>query len=290
MKIALIESYPNKKINYNKQIDVHLRNSISISKYLQADLLCEESDFLKAVKKEYDVLILGYATRYSPFHLIRQLIEKNKSAKKFAISNEYNSVSIVGGFAPYELIMNYEKAEGGESVLKTHFVNLNLLMSNKANRIIEKKYDCVYYGTFRPNRVKYFKIYLRDEIYLSTSKKNLKKFKHIGCSPRYINKLSFIRGFETLNLFKYSLYIEDEYTHLIFNNLANRWYEAGICNVVMFFDINCRNTVERSEIFHFISQIEYYFVKDYVDLQNKIKELKMLREDHDEITERDNYE
>ena len=37
-KIALIEIYPNKKMNLKKLIDAHLRNSVIISEFLNCDL------------------------------------------------------------------------------------------------------------------------------------------------------------------------------------------------------------------------------------------------------------
>ena len=110
MKIAIIEVYPNKKMDIKKMIDAHLRNSVIIANELKADLLCVESDFMNALKKQYDVLILGYASGYAPFSLIRKLIENNPNARKIVISNEYNIVSYVGGFNPYDLIANYDKA------------------------------------------------------------------------------------------------------------------------------------------------------------------------------------
>jgi len=279
MRIAVIEVYPNKKMNLSKMIDAHLRNSVIIANELNADLLCIESDFIRALKKEYDVLILGYASGYAPFKLIRRLVEKNSNAKKYIISNEYNKNEYIGGFKPFEAIVNYENCTNKQAE-KVHVLNLNLLLARKSNDIIEKKYDCVYYGTFRENRLKYFKEYLQSSVYLSTSDKNFKKYKHIGCNPKYIKKLIWAKSKETLNLFRYSLYIEDEYTHKVFNNLANRWYEAGFCNNVVFFDANCLNTIRKSEIGKYEDQIKNYIVYSYDDLQNKIKECNLDFEKH----------
>jgi hypothetical protein len=271
MKIAIIEVYPNKTMNISKMIDAHLRNSVIISKELDADLLCIESDFIKALKNKYDVLILGYASGYAPFKLIRRLIENNLNAKKYVISNEYNIVPSVGGFHPYDLIANYDKIKSKGNTIKNFYtLNLNLLLCRYSNELINKKYDCIYYGTFRVNRSKYFKKYLQKDIYLSTSDKNFKQYKNIGCNPNWVKKLSWEQKKETLNLFKYSLYIEDEYTHKVFNNLANRWYEAGFCNNVVFFDANCWNTIRKSEIGYFEDQIKDYIVTDYDSLQEKI--------------------
>ena len=272
MNIALIEIYPLKKIDIRKMIDAHLRNSITLSEYLQCDLLLIESDFISALDKKYDMFILGYASRYAPFQLINKLIEKNPQAKKIVLSNEYNINPSIGGFKPYELITNYEKASRSKAVLKQHFLNLNLLLSKASNKLNEKKYNCIYYGTFRINRIEYFKKYLKEDIYLSTSPKNFKKYKHIGCNPKLIKKLSWEEKTETLNLFKYQLYIEDINTHTNFNNLANRYYEAGFCNNVVFFDVNCRNTINKSELSYYKEQVEDYIVESYEDLQNKIKE------------------
>tara|TARA_R110000744_G_scaffold70991_1_gene143131 strand:- start:659 stop:1591 length:933 start_codon:yes stop_codon:yes gene_type:complete len=280
MNIAIIEPYNKKKLNFNNAIDAHLRNSIILSKYLGSDLLCIEQDFINSLNKKYDVLILGYASHYAPFQLIRKLQENNPKAKKIVLSNEYNVNSYIGGFRPYNLIANYKNATNTKSVLNQYFLNLNLLLSKKANIIIDKKYDCIYYGTYRINRKMYFQEYLKKDIYLSTSPKNFKKYKHIGCSPKYINKLSWINKKETLNLFKYQLYIEDTLTHNNFNNLANRYYEAGFCNNVVFFDVNCRNTINESELSYYKEQVENYIVLSYEDLQDKIKECNKDFEKH----------
>lgn len=281
MKIALIEIYPLKKMNLQKYIDAHLRNSITISKYLDCDLLLVESDFLAALNKKYDVLILSYASRYAPFKLIEEMFKRNKNAKKFWITNEYN-LSPIGTIVDYKhtIIANFEKQPYTRNVLKFHTLNLNLLLSKYPNRKLNKKYDCIYYGTFRIGRTKYYERYLQNDIYLSTSSKNFKKFKHIGCNPKYITKLNWVGKKETLNLFKYQLYLEDEHTHTDFNNLANRYYEAGFCNNIIFFDKNCKNTINNSELNYYKEQVENYIVKDYKDLQNKIKECNKNFEKH----------
>jgi hypothetical protein len=271
-KIAVLEIYPNKKTS-DKIIDAHYRNSKIIADYLSADLLCTEKDFIYALTKNYDVLILGYASFYAPFKLIRKLIEQNPLAKKFVISNEYNIVPSVGGFNPYELICNYEKIPNpGKVIIKQHFINLNLLFAKRSNSLIVKKYDCIYYGTFRLNRSVYFKKYLQDNIYVSTSSKNFKKYLNIGCHSKFIKKLSWQPRKETLNLFRYLLYIEDQTTHDNFNNLANRWYEADFCNCVVFFDKNCYNTIIKSEIGKYWDQIKFYVINSHDELINKINE------------------
>ena len=260
-------------MNARKCIDAHLRNSMELSKYLKCDLLLVESDFLSALDTTYDILILSYGSGYAPFNLIAELFKRNKKAKKFWLTNEYNLVPITS-IMKYEhsIIGNFEKQPYNKNVLNFYSLNLNLLLSKPPNELNDKKYDCIYYGTFRVYRSKYFTEYLQNKIYLSTSSKNFKKFKHIGCNPKYINKLNWIEGKETLNLFKYQLYIEDDRTHENFNNLANRYYEAGFCNNVVFFDVNCRNTINKSELSYYKDQVENYIVKSYKDLQNKIKE------------------
>jgi hypothetical protein len=281
VKIAVIEIYPNKKLDKKKAIDAHLRNSIIISEYLGADLLCVENDFIKALNKSYDILILGYASGYAPFQLIKRLVNNNPNARKIVLSNEYNIVPSIGGFQPYDLIANYDKIKSKGNTIKKFFtLNLNLLFAREPNALITKKYDCIYYGTFRINRSKYFKEYLQENIYLSTSDKNFKKYKHVGANPKYIKKLSWEQKRETLNQFRYSLYIEDNYTHSVFNNLANRWYEAGFCNNVVFFDVNCINTIRKSEIGYFEEQIKFYMVSSHEELQNKINECNKDFEKH----------
>ncbi len=286
MRIAILENYPNKKLDLSQHnhIDAHLRNSIALADYLKADLLLVEEDYYRALKKQYDVLILGSGSYYSPFALIKKLSDNNPDHIKICIANEYQQAVTIGGFRPYHLIANFENIITGtnsKNILSFNFINLNLLIAGEPNkRKHEKRYDCIYYGTFRPNREKYFAEYLHEPIHLSTSNKNFKKFKHIGCNPVWIKKLSWQPTNETLNLFRYSLYIEDQETHKNFNNLANRFYEAKKCNCVQFFDANCINTIERSEIARFSEEVKRYVVHTFDELEHKIKECNKDFEGH----------
>lgn len=241
-------------------IAVSYRNAEILAKDLGADLIMRPGD---KISKDYDVIILTYANRYTDFETLKSVIKKD-GQKRFGIKSEYEEVGYDRPyFRPFFTIANY--VGGGD-----YFINTNLLISREPNRIIEKKYDCIYYSRYRADRMIYCKEYLQGDIYLSTHPKNHKHFYHAGCRPKLIKHIDWTEGKETLNQFRYSLYIEDKYTHNVFNNLANRWYEAGFCNVVVFFDINCKNTVEKSEIAaHFDP---YYYVSNHAELMQKIQE------------------
>jgi hypothetical protein len=276
MKICIFEKTPTLNNEHNKRIDAHYRNSFILANELKADLLVTKKDYEKAINNIYDIGILQTNSMGTPIDKIKKIISNNNDIKLFYISNEYTTLS--GGIIykyPWKIITNYEKVKSPKNTEWVKSLNINLLFSKQPNDIILKKYDCIYYGTFRVNRDIYFQKYFKGNIYLSTGGKgkggNFKYFKHLGCDFKSILKLTWEDKKETLNLFRYSLYIEDVYTHKVFNNLANRWYEAGFCNNVVFFDVNCWNTIRKSEIGYFEEQIKDYIVTSYEDLQTKIE-------------------
>lgn len=281
MKICILETVPPKieKNNTIGRTDAHYRNSEIIAKELGAKLLFYKSSYISAINEKYDAIILACNSIGLPYNLITELIHKNNNAKLFYISNEYSNIT--GGFLnkyKWNIIANHDLSNKKVKCANNIYnLNLNLLFAKNPNNIINKKYDCVYYGTFRRDRESYFKKYIQGDVYLSTSGRgfggqaNFKYFKHSGCSFKAISKLKWDDGFETLNLFRYSLYIEDVYTHTVFNNLANRWYEAGFCNNVVFFDANCWNTIRKSELGHFESQVKDYVVSNHAELMDKIE-------------------
>jgi hypothetical protein len=266
MKIALIETTPSRPLY---AIDAHIRNTMYVAASLKADVFFGPDDYAKHAGKKYDVLILMYGSFYAPVDLIVSFMKKNPDARLFWFTNEYNigvNSFFMNDGRKFDVITNCEACSVKKNVGAVHTLNLNLLFAREPNPPAPKKYDCVYYGTFRPDRAEYFREYLQKPLYVSTSSKNFKKYKDSGCNPVFIEKLQWVKGQETLNHFRYSLYIEDKYTHANFNNLANRWYEAGFCNNVVFFDENCIATIRKSEIAPFIDEIRPYFVHDRASL------------------------
>jgi hypothetical protein len=245
----------------NNPIAVSYRNAEILAHELGAKLLMYKDDKLK--ENEYDVIILTYFNRYTDYKTLKSLIRNNQ--KRILIRTEYEKVIVsMKEFKPYYEICNFQ---GGQN-----FLNTNLLIARQPNTLTEKKYDCIYYSRYRADRIKYCKEYLKGNIYLSTHPKNHKHFYHAGCRPKLIKHIDWTQGKETLNLFRYSLYIEDAYTHSVFNNLANRWYEAGFCNNVVFFDKNCMNTILKSEIATYVDQVKDYIVGSHAELTEKIAE------------------
>jgi hypothetical protein len=100
---------------------------------------------------------------------------------------------------------------------------------------------------------------------LSTHSKNISKFRDAGATSEIIKRIDW--GKDGIADYEFSLYIEDKRNHDNYNHLANRFYEALKCNCVMFFDINCKNTVETSKI----DFDNYFYVSSYEELQEKIK-------------------
>jgi len=276
MKIALLDVKVGTKVGCTFTA-VNMRNMILLSKELNADFYYSV-DQLKGNNKLYDVVLVGFGSVNSEAVVTRDFISNNCKRAIF-ISGEYEqqtSPALWYSNKNYDVIKNYEgignlAGRTNGRILKTYELNLNLLIAKEPNQLSKKKYDCIYYGRWRGDRAKYFKRYIQNGMYLSTSIKNMKKFKHAGCNPKYLDTISWEERKETLNLFRYSLYIEDVYTHSVFNNLANRWYEAGFCNNVVFFDVNCWNTIRKSEIAYFEEQIKDYIVSSYEELQAKIE-------------------
>ena len=292
MKICVIDS--SVQLKKGTTVNVHEHNCRIIIRYLERrGIFCKfyhSNEPFIDVSEQFDVILLSYASFYMDFKKFVTLMENQKNCKIGWITNEYNLepnssfkkfiTFIISNFEQYGKWKNYQYL----------MVNLNSLLMRDRGKEFLKKYDMIYYGTYRPDREKYFKKYLKGDFLLSTSSKNMKRYKSLGCDCRYMNKLIWRKGSETLNLFKASLYIEDEKTHELYNHLANRFYEGLIFNVVPFFDKSCMNTIQKSGY----SIGNFFIVDSYEEIAERVKQIpndivnKSMAEFYDKaMTEKD---
>lgn len=237
----------------------------------------EELD--KTQIKDYDKIILVYATKYSYFEWIEKLLKRNKNSEILWITNEYNlmlnsSLRKCIKEENFRVIANFQK---NDTNYPWDSLDLNVLcyQEDAVINLNQKKYDnLIYWGTFREGRKRYFTKYLYSpEAFFSCSKRKIVTFRELGLKCKFIDKLCWEPEKETLRLFKYALYIEDTHTHKVFNHLANRFYESVYCDTVLFFDKNCLGSIKKSGF-----PIEDDFiVSSYKEIKNKI--------DHDRYLE-----
>ena len=245
-------------------MNVAIRNAIEMARVLNADRMVWHTDRVTPPQGGYDSIIVPYFNQYTNFPLLRSLMSDKQA--RVVLRTEYESVNVGSFFEPWIDIANFDR-EGMPNV------NLNLLMSSPANKAIRKTHGVVYYGRMREDRVSTLARYCTHLDFISTSTQNIKKWKAAGIVAKFTNSLSWEHGRETLNAFRYSLYAEDTYTNGVFNNLANRWYEAGVCNAVVLFDRACLNTISRSELGPYMDEVMRYVVDDGPSMRAKITEM-----------------
>ena len=249
--ILIIETVPRAK----NPIDAHVRNALAFKTELEAkghlvDLLFIQ-EHSGRYQKKYDVIFVSYATQYPFIHEMDKIEEKNEDTPWGWITNEYNLRPNAFAYTIFKrrrsfLLCNYELGSVKFACFDAEYsVNLNPLLF-KLMPLSKKTHDFIYYGTYRPDREVYFKKYFTEQVYLSTSTKNHKKFLHIGCKSKPIKKFGWDKP--ALQAFRYSLYIEDTFTHNHFNNLANRYYESLACRCVLLFDKSCKTTLKKAGI------------------------------------------
>jgi hypothetical protein len=126
------------------------------------------------------------------------------------------------------------------------YVNWNMLtygVVEEAENTARLDDGIFYYGAFRKGREVYFRKYFRDPslpAYISTSKKNAEKFAGLGPSVRPVPPMApLIVGAAQYAM---ALYVEDTYTHRVYNSPANRFYEMLSAGTAMVFDKSCLKT------------------------------------------------
>lgn len=246
-------------------MNVATRNAVEIAKLLGADRMVWHTDRVTPPQDGYDAIIVPYFNQYTNYPLLRSFMSDRQA--RVVLRTEYEQVSIGSFFEPWIDIANFDR-EGKPNV------NLNLLMSRLPNKAIRKSHGVVYYGRMREDRTSVLSKYYAHLDFLSTSTKNIKRWKSAGIAAKFTDILSWEHGRETLNAFRYSLYAEDTYTNGVFNNLANRWYEAGVCNAVVLFDRACLNTLSMSELSPYMDEVMRYVVDDGESMRAKIAEME----------------
>ena len=296
MNVLIIESCEAKiERNYKHTTIAHVRNSVVIADYLNADLISVETEIPEVVNKKYDVIICMYASGYMMYNKYLQILLNNKDAKIFWMVNEYSIPDnvLLRKFVEqteigYDMIANIPRHSYKQSLLNLNIngillndwienwdcFNLNCLLFDNSfvRRIVptlfkNEKAECIYYSTFRPDRVKDMLDYNSADYGISTSKKNVDLFKEAGVVARFGDKLSWEKGRETLYEFKYSLYLEDNHTHTNYNYMANRYYECLMLDVLIFFDHRCSLVIEKCGY----NIDSFMIVKNGDDLNEKMK-------------------
>jgi hypothetical protein len=246
--ILVIDSH---KASHDGPVEnLHWQNSRMIADALGADLIWSYPNVNDYVRGGYDAIIFVHASHYA--YTDYAWIEQSPNAKLYYVTNEYNLGE------PRTLWMA-AKAGRKYTVLANHphrvskvvmkyvddwiLLNLNSLVYGNYSFVNQGGKECVYYGSYRDDRKKYFKKYF-DGMTVSTHMKNRPKIDALEVNPRYINRLNIQKG--DLSKYGFSLYIEDEKTHDAYNYLANRFYESINSGTICLFDESCENTIAQS--------------------------------------------
>lgn len=259
MKFLIIDSH---KGNHSTPQNLHWLNAYKIqqdliSKGHAVDLIWSYPDVNDNIRTGYDAIIFNHASRYS--YISDEWLHKNNDAKLFYITNEYNlgEPLILWSWVKhhdmkFHVIANHDMS--ASKVVKKYVdswnvVNLNTLIVEDKPIVSTdeffgfEKQHCIYYGTFRKDRTKYFQKYLTGNVKISTHAKNYSKFRDIGVTGPFCDRIDWSGS--GLSNYKTLLYIEDESTHDNYNFLANRFYEALNYDVFPLFDKSCINTLRK---------------------------------------------
>lgn len=297
-KVLMIESCEKKTINddFSNTSIVHVRNSIIMERELGYKLITHMSQIPEATNETWDYIICHYASPYMKYKAYMEILKNSPNATLFwqvadhdsednillrnYVKDTHKKYNVIcnnprSGYRHWILGKNLEEKKLNDWIGDWHTVNLNsLIYHDRNNEVIpEFKSGCLYFGTFRKHRAKDMAVFNGIEDYtISSSAKNQSKYAEAGIEAKYIDRLEWTDGLETLNAFKYSIYFEDLHTHTNFAYLANRYYECLMCNVLMFFDVKCMNTVYEARNAGY--DIDGYFiVNDAMDLNAKMRSL-----------------
>ena len=277
-KSVIISTQPIGEVNHS----AFVRNSKFVKENIPGTFLIDCSQYDKFHEK-VDNIIVAYGAFYADFQALTRLLDRYKDKRFFYLVNEYGLLPNGDVYRylikhNYEILANYtEDCKGAAHYHKFHIINFNVSAFRDLPKLIpfeKRPNDLIYWGRFRPDRVDYFKKYLHN-CTVSSAKKNQINFEQLGQNIKITDVVNFDTN-SILNQFKFSIYIEDFYTHEHFNHLADRFYESVDFGLIPLFDINTKRSVQLSGY----KVPEYYFVKDKEELQKKIKEISSSPEKH----------
>jgi hypothetical protein len=282
MKILIIDSH---KGSLKEPQNLHWLNAKQIKDHLisvghDVDLVWSYPSVNDSIKSGYDKIIFNHASHYS--YVDYKWLEESPNAELFYVTGEYNlgEPRILWMAAKagrrYQVIANHSANISKiveKYVNKWNFVNLNSLVFDPILPTKQKK-GCVYYGSFRKDRIPSFQTYLKGYVTVSTHQKNREKFSNASVSGPFIDRINWSK--DGLLDFKTSLYIEDEINHNNYNCLANRFYESLNYNVLPLFDANCQNTVKLSGY----DVPDYFFINLEEELIAKTEDTPVSYQDY----------
>lgn len=247
-KVLVIDSH--KSSNDKPAANLHWQNARMIADTLDADLIWSYPNVNDHVRPDYDAIVFVHASHYA--YTDYAWLQQSPNAKLYYVTNEYNLgeprtlwMAAKEG-RKYTVLANHPH-EISKVVMKyvDEWVTMNINSLVYENYTFENKNNnqCIYYGSYRDDRKKYFKKYLNGML-VSTHSKNRPKIDALEVQPSYLDRLNIQKG--DLAQFGYSLYIEDEKTHHAYNYLANRFYESLNSNTICLFDESCENTLSLS--------------------------------------------
>lgn len=231
-------------------------------------------DFKYMSKKKIDNFCLIYGATYLDPEIIN-FVQNNDIKNLWWLTNEYDLTMNSGIYkiyreCGYNIVANYfQKTCKIKQFKRFETVNLNAICLNDYPEQ-EKKFDLLHYSHYRKGRAIYYKRYFENGQYLiSTSKRSYEKFQKQKIKAKYIDVITIHGNKNLLGQFKYSLYLEDIFTHTNYNHPANRFYEAISAKTLQLFDVNCKNTFKIADY-----DINDYIVTDQNSLQDKIKQIE----------------
>lgn len=256
-----------------KPDNLHWINGRHLADVVGADLVWSYPGVNSEVRRGYDCIVFNHASPYS--YVDYAWVEANPDARLFYITNEYNLGepralwTAVKDGRKYEVIANHPPEISKivtRHVTDWHTVNLNALCFT-GPIAVSAPYagHCIYWGSYRKGREPSFKRFLTGHVGISTHAKNRSKFERIGCDGEFFPRVNWRKN--GLAGWRFSLIIEDEINHSVYNHLPNRFYESLNYGLTPLFDQQMAVTIDAS----------HYDVPDYLMVRDG-PEVKQCRD------------